>query len=186
MPDHHRPQALSADEAMLNAEEVRAHVRHWVDTTLSVPSPLFNNLPPCPYSREALLRNKVDIRCTTGADTLETLVETARTWDDRYELVLLAADPEAIAPDDLIAGVEALRAGFEADDLVVFFDHPRCTDPKYIVTSANGKYVFVGMQRLSLFLQAARPLFKRNYFEKAHKQFASVDHLDTRDKPRQP
>ena len=169
----------------MNSEAVRAHVRHWVDSTLSVPSPLFNNLPPCPYSREALLRNKVDIQCTTGADVLNALVEAGRSWDDSYELILLACDPDTIAPQDLIAGVEALRAGFEAADLVVFFDHPRCTDPKYIVTSANGKYVFVGMQRLSLFLQAAKPLFKRNYFEKAHKQFSAVDHLDTLDKPRQ-
>ena len=167
----------------VNSEDVRAHVRHWVDSTLSVPSPLFNNLPPCPYSREALLRNKVDIQCTTGAEVLNALVEAGKTWDDRYELVLLACDPGAIAPEALIAGVEALRAGFESADLVVFFDHPRCTDPKYVVTSANGKYVFVGLQRLSLFLQAAKPLFKRNYFEKAHKQFASVDHLNTLDKP---
>lgn len=167
----------------VNPEDVRAHVRHWVDSTLSVPSPLFNNLPPCPYSREALLRNKVDIRCTTGADVLNALVESAQTWDDAYELVLLACDPGSITPEDLIAGVEGLRAGLEAADLVVFFDHPLCTDPKYVVTSANGKYVFVGLQRLSLFLQAAKPLVKRNYFAQAHKQFASLDHLDTLDKP---
>lgn len=168
---------------MVNCEEVRAHVRHWVDATLSVPSPLFNNLPPCPYSREALLRHKVDIRCTTGAELLDAVAATGRSWDDRYELVLLACDPGTITPEDLIAAVEAQRAGLEAADLVVFFDHPLCTDPKYIVTSANGKYVFVGVQRLSLFLQAAKPLVKRNYFAQAHKQFDSLDHLDTLDKP---
>lgn len=167
----------------MSEADVRAHVQHWVDSTLSVPSPLFNNLPPCPYSREALLRNKVDIRCAPGAEIVDALVEAARTWDDRYELVLLACEPETISPDDLIAGVERVRGALEAADLVVFFDHPRCTDPKYIVTSANGKYVFVGLQRLSLFLQAAKPLVKRNYFAEAHKQFSSLDHLGTLDKP---
>ena len=161
----------------MNADAVRAHVRHWVESTLSVPSPLFNNLPPCPYSREALLRHKVDIRCATGTGIVDALVEAGRTWDDGYELILLACEPDEIAADDLIAGVEGVRAALEAADLVVFFDHPHCTDPKYIVTSANGRYVFVGLQRLSLFLEAAKPLVKRNYFAKAHKQFAAVDHL---------
>ena len=167
----------------MSPDDVRAHVRHWVESTLSVPSPLFNNLPPCPYSREALLRNTVDIRCATGATILDALVEAGRTWDDRYELILLACEPDAIPPGDLIAGVEGLRAALEADDLVVFFDHPLCTDPKYIVTSANGRYVFVGLQRLSLFLEAAKPLVKRNYFAEAHKQFPAVDHLGKARKP---
>lgn len=166
----------------MNEAAVRAHVQHWVESTLSVPSPLFNNLPPCPYSREALLRHKVDIRCAAGAGIVDALVEAGRTWDDRHELVLLASEPDAISPDDLIAGVERVRPALEAADLVVFFDHPRCTDPEYVVTSANGKYVFVGLQRLSLFLEAAKPLVKRNYFAEAHKQFPAVDHLGL-DKP---
>lgn len=163
----------------MTIDEVRAHVKQWVDTTLSVPSPLFNDLPPCPYSRESLLRNTVDIRCVDGANLVDTLVDTGNRWDDRYELILLACEPQHIAPDALIAAVEGLRAWSTAADLVVFFDHPHNTNPKYQVTSANGKYVIVGIQRLSLFLEAAKPLVKHQYFARASKQYLSDDHLKT-------
>jgi hypothetical protein len=163
----------------MTLDEVRAHVKHWVDTTLSVPSPIFNNLPPCPYSRESLLRNTVDIRCVDGASLVDTLVEIGNAWDDRYELILLACEPHSMDPDALISAVEGLRAWSEAADLVVFFDHPHNTNPKYRVTSANGKYVMVGIQRLSLFLKAAKPLAKRQYFANASKQYLSDDQLKT-------
>ena len=161
----------------MTIDEVRAHVKHWVETTLSVPSPLFNNLPPCPYSRESLLRNTVDIRCVEGAALVDTLVAAGNTWDDRHELILFAVDPQSLAPEALIAAVEGLREWSKAADLVVFFDHPLNTDPKYRITSPNGKYLIVGLQRLSLFLEAAKPLVKHQYFARASKQYLSDDRL---------
>ena len=161
----------------MTIDEVRAHVEHWVDTTLSVPSPLFNGLPPCPYSRESLLRKTVDIRCVDGANLVDTLVETGNGWDDRFELILFASEPQSIAPEALSSAVEALRDWSKAADLVVFFDHPHNTDPKYRITSPNGKYVIVGLQRLSLFLEAAKPLVKHQYFARTSKQYLSNDRL---------
>ncbi len=163
----------------MTLDEVRAHVKQWVDTTLSVPSPLFNNLPPCPYSRESLLRKTVDIRCVDGASLVDTLVDAGNAWDDRYELILFASEPQSITPDALIPAVEGLRAWSQAADLVVFFDHPLNTDPKYRITSPNGKYLIVGLQRLSLFLEAAKPLVKHQYFARASKQYLSDDRLKT-------
>lgn len=161
----------------MNLDEVKSHVQRWVDDTLSVPSPAFQNLPPCPYSKPALLKNKVDIRCADGPELLARVAETARSWDDRFELVLFAAEPDSVEPEALAAGIAESNARLEAADLVCFFDHPRSVDPKYKVTSANGKYVFVGMQRLSLFVEAARPLHKKNYFEKVSKQYGVTRHL---------
>ena len=161
----------------MTIDEVRAHVKQWVETTLSVPSPLFNDLPPCPYSRESLLRKTVDIRCVDAASLADTVVDIGNGWDDRYEIILLACEPQHIAPDALIATIEGLRAWSQAADIVVFFDHPLNTNPKYQVTSANGKYVFVGIQRLSFFLEAAKPLVKHQYFERTRKQYLVDDQL---------
>ncbi len=155
----------------MDLEKVREHIRQWIENTLSVPSPLFNNLPPCPYSREALLKNKLDIRCVDGAELLNAMTEIGNTWDDRYEIILLASEPDTIKPEELIAGLEKWNKQFEGRDLLGFCDHPFCTDPKYKVTSANGKYVLVGMQRLANFVQAAKPLHKKQYFAKVNKQF---------------
>ena len=168
----------------MNVEDVKEHIRQWVKNTLSVPSPLFQNLPPCPYSREALLNNKVDIRCVHGSDLLECVAEMGRTWDDSHELILVAADPDTIEPEELIAAIGKSNELLETADLVSFFDHPRCTNPKYTVTSANGTYVLVGMQRLENFVRAAQPLYKKKYFEKVSKQFSVVDHLNKDDSGR--
>ena len=68
----------------MNLDEAKAQVQRWVDDKLSVPSPAFQNLPPCPYSKPALLKNKVDIRCDAdGPDLLAQVAEMARSWDDR-------------------------------------------------------------------------------------------------------
>jgi hypothetical protein len=156
----------------MDIEEVRRHIHDWVKNTLSVPSPVFNDLPPCPYSREALAKNKVDIRCVQGASMLAAIAEIGKTWDDSYALILSACEPETIAAEELTSGIAALNRAFEGADLISFCDHPRCTDAKYKVTSANGKYVLVGVQRLSNFIEAARPLYKRKYFEGVNKQFS--------------
>lgn len=165
----------------MQLEEVQQHIRRWVENTLSVPSPIFNNLPPCPYSREALLNNKVNIRCAHGADLLDSIMDIGRTWNDTYEIILVASEPDTIKPEDLIAGMAAVNKMFEAHDLVSFFDHPKCTDPKYTITSANGKYVLVGMQRLNNFIRAAKPLYKRQYFARAKKQFPVANRLSDLD-----
>lgn len=161
----------------MNAEEVRQHIRAWVENTLSVPSPLFNNLPPCPYSREALLKNRVDIQCVDGAELIESANQVARTWADKYEIVLLAAEAHTITPEELMHGIADYNDRFEASDMVAFFDHPDCKDPKYKVRSGNGKYVLVGTQRRKNFIEAAQPLYKKQYFAQVTKQFLSEERL---------
>jgi len=165
----------------MDLEQVEQHIHKWVENKLSVPSPLFNNLPPCPYSREAMLKNKVGIRCVPGVELLDTIIENGKTWDDSFELILVACEPDTIQPAELIVGIEKVNKMFEAADLLSFFDHPHCTDPKYTITTANGKYVLVGMQRLSNFLKAAKPLYKKEYFSKVDKQFPVVKKLNELD-----
>jgi hypothetical protein len=161
----------------MNLEQVKQHIHKWVDNKLSVPSPLFNNLPPCPYSREAMLKNKVDIRCVPGVELLDSVIEIGKTWDDSFELILVACEPDTIRPADLIVGIEKVNRMFEPTDLLSFFDHPNCVDPKYTITTPNGKYVLVGMQRLANFLKAAKPLYKKEYFSTVDKQFPVVKKL---------
>ena len=165
----------------MNLEEVKEHIHQWVDNKLSVPSPLFNNLPPCPYSREAMLKNKVDIRCAPGAELMETVKENGKNWDDSFELILVASEPDTIRPEELITGIEEVNKMFEGADLLSFFDHPHCEDPKYSITTPNGKYVLVGMQRLENFLKAAKPLHKKEYFSNVDKQFPVVRKLNELD-----
>jgi hypothetical protein len=161
----------------MNLQDVKQHIRDWVDHKLSVPSALFNHLPPCPYARPALLNNKVDIRCGDGAELVNTLAEIGRTWDDRYELILIVCEPDSIEADVLIPAMIKLNASLEASDFISFFDHPRAQDPKFKIKSGNEKYLVAGIQRLSYFVKAAKPLYKKDYFTQVLKQFPVEKHL---------
>ena len=124
-----------------------------------------------------MLKNKVDIRCVPGVELLDSVIEIGKTWDDSFELILVACEPDTIRPADLIVGIEKVNRMFEPADLLSFFDHPNCVDPKYTITTPNGKYVLVGMQRLANFLKAAKPLYKKEYFSTVDKQFPVVKKL---------
>lgn len=148
-----------------NLAEVEQHIHQWIRESLSVPSPHFNNFPPCPYSLNALVKNKLDIQCSRGTELLNQINEIGRTWDDSYEMVMVVCDRQSITPDELIAGTESFNAAFKACDLMSNFDHPDNTHPRYKVTATNGKYALAIVQRLENFVQAAKPLFERGYFK---------------------
>lgn len=149
----------------MNIEQARQHIIDWVEYKLSVPSPQFNNFPPCPYSRNALLRNKVDIRVGDGAELLDLLASIAHTWDDSFEMIMVVCEKQTITPEALIAGTTKLNELLEPDDLMTNFDHPDSTHPRYKVISTNGKYVVGIVQRLNNFVEASKPLFAGGYFK---------------------
>lgn len=161
----------------MTLEDARQHITQWVETKLAVPSPAFNNLPPCPYSRPALTAGRVDIRCGDGAALVSTLREIARTWDDRFELIVMVCEPDTIDPEKLVVDMPQLNADLEAMDLISFFDHPQMQNPKFKVRTGNGKYLVAGIQRLSYFVKAAKPLYKKQYFAEVSKQFPVAKHV---------
>lgn len=149
----------------MNNQEVRQHVAQWIENTLSKPSPHFNDLPPCPYSHSALLKNKVDVRYESSGRMLSTLTSIAQAWDDSHEVMIVMCDKHTISPDELAKGTTELTEIFRDHDLLVNCDHPDCVDPKFKVVSTNGKYAMGVVQRLSGFVQASRGLFKKGYYK---------------------
>ena len=155
----------------MNDQAVRQHVNQWIGNTLSKPSPHFNNLPPCPFSHSALMKNKVDVRYESGASMLTTLASIAQSWDDSHDVRIVMCDKHAISPDELAEGATELSKIFEDHDLLVNCDHPDCTDPKFKVVSTNGEYAMGVVQRLSGFVGASGALFKKGYYK-------NVDYTD--------
>ncbi len=158
----------------MNDQAVRQHVEQWIQNTLKKPSPHFNDLPPCPYSHSTLAKSKLDVRYESGALLLPTLASIAQTWDDSYEVMVVMCDKNAISPDELAQGATELSKRFESLDLLVNCDHPDCADPRFQVTSTNGKYAMGAVQRLSGFVDGARPLFKKGYYRSV--DFADLSH----------
>lgn len=83
---------------MIEISEVRQYIENWIKTFVSIPTPKREGLAPCPYSKETLLRNRIDIRCFNSPDLLDIVMELTKTWTDDFEIVLLATVPESIEP----------------------------------------------------------------------------------------
>ncbi len=150
--------------------EAQKHVYHWVKNVLSIPSPYFNNFPPCPYSLNAIQKDKVDIRTGEGDEVIAMINDIGRTWDNSYEMIMVICDPQSITPDELIIGTETFNQEFKSEDLMSNFEHPANTNPRYKVTATNGKYALAIVQRLGNFVRAAKPLYESGYFKNVDPQ----------------
>ena len=119
-----------------------------------------------PYSKPALQKNAVDIRCGHGSELITDLEHIANTWDDSFEMIMVVCYPDTVTPEALMEGTTVLNEKLKPLDLMTNFDHPATTHPRYRVVTTNGKYAFAIVQRLSAFVKAANPLFKKNYFNR--------------------
>ena len=45
----------------MNQQQVIQDVKHWITEFVTKPNPLLNKLPPCPYAKQAMIEDKVQI-----------------------------------------------------------------------------------------------------------------------------
>ena len=64
-------------------------IMQWSETALEKPSPQFNNLPPCPYARKALMDEKVAILFKYD-DSYQVLYSCVSQFDDNFDLAIIA------------------------------------------------------------------------------------------------
>src|SRR6056300_368025 len=88
--------------------DVRIKIANWINNTLSKPSPIFNNLPACPYAKQAWTENKVE-------------VFAYNSWIDAY---VFAFPVDNITPEQLTNTLDKLTSTWQKDWIVVLEDHP--------------------------------------------------------------
>ena len=71
------------ESSVLIAQEIQL----WFETVLEKASPLFGGLPPCPYARQAWLRNVVMIHVTPDIDTIAEIKAFHPPTDDLLHVV---------------------------------------------------------------------------------------------------
>ncbi len=147
-------------------ETVHTHLSHWIHNHLSVASSAFSGLPPCPYSKQAWVNQKVELHCCHGSDMTSRLIEFIQDWNNAFEVVILAADPTTVPVGCLQAQVRQLSSQLAQADLLALVDHPDnpATSLDHVNTS-NGKYALVLVQRLSDLQSASRKLAQTGYYD---------------------
>ena len=164
-------------------------IMQWSSDVLEKPSPHFNNLPPCPFARKALVRNKVSI-LFRKEDSYQVLYSCVSQYDDNFDLAIIvdlynekSSDEFHQYLDDLN---EAISQGIFIDkDIWVMGFHPD-DEPSDFVEDVNfnyeidTEYCMIFVQRLSKLQEAADKLDKRGYYDSYDGEYDASDIYERR------
>ena len=96
----------------------------WIQKTLSTPNPIFNNLPACPYAKQAWISDKVQVcQFESWVDAYTDLLVKDFNFK-KYEVVIFAFPHTTIVPKQLSEIICNLQKMWNKKDIVVLEDHP--------------------------------------------------------------
>jgi hypothetical protein len=149
-------------------------ILQWSETALEKPSPQFNNLPPCPYARKALMDEKVAILFKYD-DSYQVLYSCVSQFDDNFDLAIIVDvhnDKSAYDFHEYLESLnEAISNGMFIDkDIWVMGFHPdddvsETAQETAIEAITDTEYSMIFVQRLTVLQEAADKLDKKGYYD---------------------
>lgn len=150
-------------------------IRDWSKHALESANPFFNNLPACPYARNAWSMEKVGFVFNYGSDK-DSLYDLASRFPDQYDVVLLI---DFVFPEDtedfhdyLDTFNDAVANGVFLDrDIWVMGFHPdddaqeEAFDQESFDHLVDDLYTITFVQRLTKLEKAAEILRKKGYYD---------------------
>jgi len=144
-------------------------IESWILNFLSKPNSVFNNLPPCPYAKQAWLDGKVEVIETDAKHLEQQICKILETFPDDKDLVMFVLDPNEVSYEQL----ELISKQYKNEKFALLKDHPNeCETVKDIVLN-NGKYAIIFVQRREELTRTRKELAGSGYydnFDPAYKQ----------------
>lgn len=135
----------------MTAEEF---IYSWIENFLSVNNAAFNNLPPCPYAKQAWLFNKVVVIENELPKNYEKLLE-------KHEVIIYAYNPSDITAEDLYQRSLEITN----DNIVALDDHPDNIEQVQDVILNAGKYALLLIQERNKLEHARKILKSKDYYK---------------------
>jgi len=164
-------------------------VKDWITNFLSTKNPAFNNLPPCPFAKQALLEDKIVFHYLNPIDRLTMseyisceLENFSYHWPKGKEVVVIGCDPTLITSDELSESVDRSNEKFlDNRGYIALEDHPDEKEKVLDVSLNQGVYVLVLLQEKTKLFKARRILSKQNYYKYWTEEYYSevITHDDT-------
>jgi hypothetical protein len=142
--------------------ESKEFLAKWIVETLSQPHQILNDLPICPFAKNAYLENRVKIIEVT--DYVTEITDQLTLWDDEYEVVVFVC-PHDVPAAEFVENVGRLNEKFMPLNLVLLEDHIDLEEKIDELVFNNGKYNIILVQRLDKLNQAAEKLHKTAYYK---------------------
>ena len=130
----------------MNQQQVIQDVKHWITEFVTKPNPLLNKLPPCPYAKQAMIEDKVQIVVPTEGTVSYAIQHALTNFDHNMDLVMLVFDPKVMDPETFEACVWRWNQTVDPQ-FVLLDDHPDNEENINGVSMNNGKYAIVFIQK---------------------------------------
>lgn len=135
---------------------IKNDIEKWIDECLSISSPVFNNLPPCPYAKRAWRDKKVLV-----------LSETINKYKikvalDTLDVVIYAFDSDKITPDELYDIANDINQSDQ--EMVALDDHPLVEEKVEDQILNQGKYALLFIQNRNKLAEARKSLRDLGYY----------------------
>jgi hypothetical protein len=154
--------------------QIMQEIREWSKVALEAPNPFFNNLPACPYAKNAWSTDKVGFAFSYQKEN-QTLYTALSQFDDQYDLVCCVHLQYEEDPEEFHAYIGALNEAismgiFIQKDLWAMGFHPE-DDPEEDVFDQSFEplndsiYAITFIQRLSKLEISAETLRKKGYYD---------------------
>lgn len=149
---------------MLNLDQVKQDIEHWIETFVEVPHPSLGGWPPCPYAKKARLERDFDVRL--GIDPYYDLVNVARDGLGGKSVVIYAYDPKAWPYEQFAHSLKLANENYLlAKDILALEDHP--ADPEWVngICMNQGTYAMAMCQSVSDLNVRARHMASKGFYK---------------------
>lgn len=148
-------------------------VTKWITEFLDIPSETLNNLPPCPFAKQALLTNKIKIHQIKPLPHISMkdyfiaeMENYTYHWPKGKEVVVLGCDPNLITADELEDSIEIATERFlEKRGYIALEDHPDHVEQVKDLVFNQGEYALVLVQEADKLNKARKILKKQDYYK---------------------
>lgn len=138
------------------------HLSNWIINKLSVPQEVLNNLPSCPFAKEALLKQKINF--VRSSDYKKDIDNILSAWDSSYEVVIVVCD-DNIDSLTFANDVNDINSKFVPLGYICLEDHIDCKEGFLGLDFNNGKYNIILCQSIPKLSEAADKLKKNGYYK---------------------
>jgi len=147
----------------MDLKAARESVENWLENFIEVPHPALGGFPPCPYARQARLKNQVDYRL--GGDPYLDLLMLSKKGMETWEVVVYIYDPNLWSADEFNEHIDEANAGpMKSAGLVSLSDHPDHTETQNGVCFNHGTYALSIAALTKNLDDASANLYKKGYY----------------------
>lgn len=149
---------------MLNQQEIKNQLTHWLAEFVEKPSPALNGWPPCPYARQARVNNKIEIVFAEPAE-LQDAVESSLPLLADKDVILVCFDHTKVNPDTLAQDVIVWNNKLMPHNFVILEDHPGTPEVLNGLTMNFGFCGLLVVSELNKLNDAADQIRAKGYYD---------------------